>query len=426
MRNNFIVVSMMAASASLLRSPRLFGRGSGAMKRHLQLAVGLVMAGGWVVGAGAQEKAGGAQNIPCPVDRVVNETRANNDKQGKTQPDSFYQRLAENYSKQCSRAAKNIASLSDKLIEYRAGKRSERDGYIILQKIFNSYRVLQAADTPPAQAILEQLEAITRKHPDLPNIQDFRLSEEIDLEARRKRDFDILAAQSASWSPQDKIPMALAGSKKRLIAIYQFRIEFYELPDNVQLIREGHRSPKLAKQTPRGVRDFPIDELVPSKVLTFQKTIDVYPPNLAALGESHLLVCTNPASYYSALSEDERKILAVKGRRYGTIHSIKTSGQYRDFCGVISQAGEIIYIFPVVQKSPRSLLRPLAIADGGARAAVALGEKVVDEEEDGESIRVGNIREVLIWESGKVRSVKKLPNFENVNELSELFKERKL
>lgn len=117
----------------------------------LLLAAGLVLAAGWVVGAGAQEKAGGAgkaEALPCPVDQVVKETRANNDKQGRGQPDSFYQRLAENYQKQCSKAETKISVYLKQLKEYRDGKRGDRDGYIILNQLWFNYQALRGISTP--------------------------------------------------------------------------------------------------------------------------------------------------------------------------------------------------------------------------------------------------------------------------------------
>jgi hypothetical protein len=92
---------------------------------------------------------------------------------------------------------------------------------------------------------------------------------------------------------------------------------------------------------------------------------------------------------------------------------------------VVSQSGEVVFRFPVTQ-GPDTLLMPLGLADNGSRAAVAVGEKVVSEGEDGDTEHVGKIREVLIWERGALRNVQKLPSFRNTNELSALFLDHKL
>jgi hypothetical protein len=367
-----------------------------------------------------------AGDIPCPVDQVVNETRANNDKQGKRQPDVFYQRLAENYRKQCSKAEAKISTLLEQLKEYRDGKRGDRDGYVILQKIANSYATLRAGQTAQAREIKTQLDALIKKHPDYPRMQDFRLSEEINAEKKQRSAQDEISKKAAAWTPEDRIPLAIVESGNRLIAIHQFRIAFYARPADVHLSRKKHQRLMLIRQVGDSEQTVALEELRPTKTLTFQQVIDVRPPNLRALGDSHLLVCTNPASYYSAMSPSEREILTAKGRAYGTIRSIDTRGSYRDFCGVISQSGEIVFNFSATQRSPDKLFMPLGIADNGMRAAVAVGEKVVDEGEDGEVERVGKIREVQIWEQGALRSVKKLPPFENTNELEALFLDHKL
>lgn len=374
----------------------------------------------------ADEPPVSASQLPCPVEQVVKETREHNAKQGKGMPDSFYQGISENYRKQCANAGKRISDYQTQLKEYRDGKLSDRDGYIILQKISNSYSVLRASRTMEARAIQEQLDALVHKHPEFPGIQDFRLSEEISRDENEKAGHVEAMNNASKWTPQDQIPKTLTGSKNKLIAIYQYQLAFFDLPADIHLARVGLQRPKLVRQSSGAEQEVPLAQLHPVKTLTFQQVVDVYPPNLAALGDGNLLVCTNPASYYSSLSGDEQKTLEAAGHKYGSIQYTSKTGKYRDFCGVISQAGEIVYVFPVAQHSPDKLLMPLGIADGGRRAAVALGERVVDDGEDGPEELVGKIREVFIWESGKLRTVKKLPHFENTNELSAFFLDRKL
>lgn len=367
-----------------------------------------------------------AGDIPCPVVQLVNETRVNNEKQGKGMPDPFYQRLAENYRKQCSRAEKKISTYTELLKEYREGNRDDRDGYVILQTLYNSYGVLRAVQTPNARAIREQLDALVKKHPDFPNMQNFQLSEGIAAEKKQVAERKGHAAKLANWTPRDSVPVALIVSSKYVVAKYQYRLAFYSRPSDAKTVGTGRRK-KLIRATVSGAdQEIPLSTLTPIKILTFQQVIDVYPPNHEATSDTHLLVCTTPSSSYSATTDEESKLLENAGHRYGTMKWVDPSGQYRDFCGVISQAGSVIFKFPLTQHGPDAVLMPLGIADNGTRAAVALGEQVIEDGEDGPSEHVGKIREVLIWESNALRSVKKFPPFNNTNELADLFINRKL
>jgi hypothetical protein len=368
-----------------------------------------------------------AAEIVCPVDSVIRETRARNQTAGRSFDDSFYRRLADSYREQCKSATQRIGDYSERLKEYQQGQRADRDGYIILQKIFNSYEVLRATTTVEAGDIKKQLNAIIEKHPDYPTLQDFRLSEEIADKAKKRSLKAETVKQASAWTPKDQTPLAIIASKDRLVARYQYQLAFYKLPSEVRVNDDSPRSIIERKSQAGTWEAISLSQLVPENVMTFGQVIDVYPLNVHGIGDSNLLVCTNPFSNYSAITEEERKIIQSKGSPNGAMHWIKPDGKYKDFCGIVSQRGKVLFQFPFKQHNPNALLMPLAIADAGTRAAVAVGERVMVDDEDGSAEDVGKIREVLIWESpDKVRSVKKLPPFENTNELAALFMDRKL
>lgn len=352
----------------------------------------------------------------CPVERLTAEIQARNEAAGQTLDPSFYRRLADKYRADCVRAEKKIAEYGQLLKEFEAGKRSDHDGYIILQTIFSNYEMLRDTGSLEGLAIQAKLQTIVQKHPDFPYIQDFRLT-----------DGDISSVKStAPWSPSDLIPLSLIVSSKYVVAKYQFRLAFYDRPAGVEAGKKKLRRSLMRTGAAPGSEIVSLDTLHPLRILTFQQSIDVYPPNHEAVGESHLLVCTNPFSRYSAMSTDESKEMRTRGvgNEYGSVNWINTGGEFKDFCGIVTQAGKILYKFP--EAPPNKLLTPIAIGDNGMSAAVAIGEGQTEDGEDGPSKAVGNIRELLIWESGKSRRVKKLPKFENTNELGALFLAKKL
>ncbi|MCX5786933.1 MAG: hypothetical protein NTX64_00260 [Elusimicrobia bacterium] len=66
----------------------------------------------------------------------------------------------------------------------------------------------------------------------------------------------------------------------------------------------------------------------------------------------------------------------------------------KDFCGIVSLEGKIVFEFPIRQRVPDRLLRPIGFESDGKYAAVFLGERVEGEDSPG----IGKPREILIWE----------------------------
>jgi hypothetical protein len=104
-------------------------------------------------------------------------------------------------------------------------------------------------------------------------------------------------------------------------------------------------------------------QLEPAKILWFD-----YPFDAQAAGD-HLLVCTN-----------------LTRNKNG-------SGGVGDFCGIISASGDVVFKFPVSQRSPQQLLRVLGINGDGTYAEVFIGRLVPGE--DGADI--SEPREILAW-----------------------------
>jgi hypothetical protein len=389
------------------------------MKRHLLLAVGVGLA---AVGVSAQEKAG---DLPCPVDQVLRETREHNKKRGQTPPETLYQGLAQNYAEQCQRANKTISELIPKLKEYEAGKRDDRDGYIVLQKIYASYEILRAKDTSIARAYRERLDALLKKNPALSNMQDFRLSEENVPPNHRQAGQGGLAERAAKWAPTDARPIGYFGAGANMVVQYQFRLDFYKLPPDIIFENQGGAA-RLYRASNAAV-DIPLDQLTPHKTLTFKRRFQALPRNVLKQPKAHLLICSIAReSWYTARTPDENQMIAAKGYSDGAMPWINTRGQYDDFCGVIAQTGEILFRFPSTQKAPDRLFEPLDTSEDG-RAAVLLGKITRGATDDGAYERVGQYREIFLWEkSSGLRRIKVQPAMDDLETLRVRFIERKL
>lgn len=141
-----------------------------------------------------------------------------------------------------------------------------------------------------------------------------------------------------------------------VIALFKDRIEFIPLPSGTSF-DPGSGFLKRNSQTLRPIH------LEPAKIMAFDYSFDVQHAG------DHMLVCSN--------------ITRPKIQNAGT----------GDFCGIITLAGEIVYRFPVAQRSPDRLLRVLGINGDGTYAEVFIGRLTPGE--DGADIN--EPREILAW-----------------------------
>lgn len=184
---------------------------------------------------------------------------------------------------------------------------------------------------------------------------------------RRMKSMMILGAASlvlsfALGESADQAPSRIYGVGDRAAYKYPDRLEFVRLPEGMKVVPVEplrHRIERDGKEArPQQVR--------PSKVLRFGRPfvfLTAQPPS------PHMLICTD----------------MLKGTYPAGVG---------DFCGVIALDGSTVYKFPVTQKVPGQLLRPIGIDPDGNYAAVFLGERVEGED----SPAIGKPREILVWE----------------------------
>lgn len=396
------------------------------MKRHLLPGIGLMVGLGLLaLRVAAQEQAGEtgkeAGSIPCPVDQVLRETREQNARRGKTPPESFYSGLAQNYVEQCQQAKKSIADLLPKLAEYEAGKRGDRDGYIILQRLLNNYEVIKATGNPVERSIREKRDAVAKKNPDFPNMQKFKLSEELPAKTKRQIDRARLAEEAKRWTPPDNRALDAIISGKKLVAWYQYHIDFYNLPTEMALDRLPFGELVLTQKNPDNTTTrSDLNHLTMAKSLTFRRRLQT-PIRHAQGSKGHFfLACTYGSelgSSYSPMHPEEEKMTRAGGGR----NWINKTGQHEDFCGVITSDGSIQFQFPIRQLDPGTLLAPVGVSADG-KAAVAVGEEVVEGTDDGDNKTTGNFREVLRWEfPNKMKKIRIEPKSKFITPLQQRF-----
>lgn len=207
-----------------------------------------------------------------------------------------------------------------------------------------------------------------------------------DTELRRKAE---------RFVPTDSKPKHTVGKGRRAVMKYQYRIEFFSLPADAEMVgdpRWGEMQVSHAGKT----SSFRESSISPAKTLEFKRPVKVWFARTAS-GEpvfGNLIACTDLQKGYVPANEEEATILRFKGQEHG-IAWVNPRGSAEDFCGVLSPEGNILYKFPFAQKRPDKLLEPIEVSPNGKRAVVAVVEETLDP--DGRPT-VGYPREVLVWE----------------------------
>lgn len=158
--------------------------------------------------------------------------------------------------------------------------------------------------------------------------------------------------KDASW---------IIGTGPDIVAVEAHKLSFIKLPADVSVGKAANNRPALFR---RGTRTEP-DNLSATKLLTFKHPVRLIP----AENGKRLLVCSNPLSLNIG------------------------SGEFEDFCGIISNTGEIVYQFAFKQKRPNKIAAPIGINADGNYAEIAIGAEVEGEDHP----QVGTPREVLAW-----------------------------
>lgn len=337
--------------------------------------------------------------VECPVDQIISETRAYHARSGKSQSEEFYQSMATNYRSQCDVARKKLEDWRPKREEVRAGRRDERDSYVILQTIWNNYEVLRTTDTLDAAEVKRELNAILAKKPHLADLgpSEFRLSESINAGKARDAAVRQRKERARQWKPEDREPKGFHAFGNQIAVQYQFRIEFFEVPAHFELFEDSDSSWKKRDKRTGEVISAESPRQNPRKVITFKNSFEVLPRDWRSAPGPRLLVCTQYRSFFAPTTKEERDMVRALGEGHALPWQNR-SGEKDHFCGVIDLAGNVVFEFPDAHNPPARLLKPLAMVDNGRRAAVLVGREIREAGVDSDEIRgAGRFYEVLIW-----------------------------
>lgn len=284
-----------------------------------------------------------------------------------------------------------VDELKQRLADYEAGNRDDRDGYIISNQLWFDYQGRKEDASGDAQHAKQVRERLLQKHPEFNSLQDFRLSDKIKHQANAQQQKKRAETAAKGWTPSDSVPRKIYGQGQQAAVAYQFKLDFYDLPAGVEVKTVRGDTTGLF----RGDKQIGPEELTPKKTLTFRRSFSL-PIEGSPLDYHRLLVCTSVlASGYNAMTNEETKAMRPLGHGSHMEWTSKT-GNFNHFCGIISLSGDVVYQFKITENPPTRVISPIGITFDGSRAAVMVGQKVSAEE--GEGFFVGRPSEVWIWQ----------------------------
>jgi hypothetical protein len=284
-----------------------------------------------------------------------------------------------------------------KYAEYEKGKRSYSDAYVLIDRIRFDYPVVYGspnlARRGEGKVWDKRKQKLIDAHPDLKELRPTKLSEEIANEQVRNTMAENLAKKAATWTPPDVVRGRVFRSGNYAVAFYQFKIEFYNNP-RVRNYKD------LSTNYIHNISEMQKIDFPPTKTMTFKHRFRFLPNGPDP--KNQFFLCTELLpDVYGGMTDEERDIISAKGYQrgapdYGNMPWVNQSGEFDQFCGIVSMSGEIVYKFPLAQHIPDLLANPLGFSDDEKSGGIIIGEKVRADSEEPSNI-VGNPREIWIW-----------------------------
>lgn len=287
---------------------------------------------------------------------------------------------------------RRLSDLKVQLDECRKGKRSEAEKYVILKRVLRTYGMLRQSDSADAKAVKKEWDELLKNHPEYVANPPTELKEETELRKKQDAEAKGIKEKAGKFVPNDARVAGLYGADNKIMAQYQYRVDFFKLPKGTVVGGKKNNIKIL-----RGNSEVSVSDMKPHKTLSFKSRIGVS-PILPRTFSHPLWLCSDLLQGYSPNTDEEYKILEVKGHGSAGMPWINSSGEYEDFCGVVSLDGEIIYRLPIAQHFPDKLLRVLEVSNEGKKAVIIMGEKMSYTQEDSDSYMVGNPKQVYVWE----------------------------
>jgi hypothetical protein len=290
---------------------------------------------------------------------------------------------------QRQRYEKDLAHWRSLLDEYHRGKRDDNDGGAILVHLSVDYGILGSSTTADAVEVHKEWRALIEKHPEFKNHKPLHLHEEIEArQTLRKKGQDSAAARDKSV-PRDDVVEQIYSSGNKAAVRYQYRLEFYEVPERQTLEASGGKL-RLRENN----EELPITGLSPKRTIRFVHPINHFGPPITRIDHASptnrrsVPVCTDLAGSYYAKSKEEEAVIG-----WGVPSWKNPQGRYDAFCGIFDLAGNIIFQLPLKPHIPDTVILVSSLNDDDT-AVFEVRQLVGDDEEKG----YGDATKLFVWE----------------------------
>jgi hypothetical protein len=299
-----------------------------------------------------------------------------------------------------------VEKMQPLLDEFHQGKRDDSDGHAIVRKMLQYYSILGSTNTATFQGLLKEWQSLRQKHPEFVTSPPLELHEHTERRANYKKHADEIAARAQHFAPKDA-RATLFWSGKRLAAVFQRRIEFYEIPDGVNFVavhgstdniepvhlhrREGAQVDSLSFR--RG--QTPVN-LTPRKVITFGRMLTG--SGWTSYGAFAVTASTNG---YIANDGDEQEILKRLDDDKRPFTWNNPTADYQEFYGVISVDGKVLTEIPFKSTSSAIMQALYSAPDGTVLFGIGSYVELKGEDPEDYGAVFGNVSKVVSWTKEK-------------------------
>ncbi len=234
------------------------------------------------------------------------------------------------------------------------------------------------------------------------------IHEEIEAKDARKKHLQELADKTKNFAPSDLQLREIYGNDRNAVFVYQYHLEFYELPSNLSFKPEP---PPNSFFSMLYDGDKPLREVYSGKVpvsqlgLTSRKNLQFGHRISVSLSKvahemsraKYFWVCDDLTLGYNASNDEEYEI--TKHHPRGLMPWTNGKADLKDFCGVLSLDGNIAYQLPMTQALPGPLFVVASTNSEGTSALIKIGKEIMRSDEDGGQTipEIGEFSQVIIW-----------------------------
>lgn len=299
-----------------------------------------------------------------------------------------------------------VKEVKELLKEARQGKRDDKEKYVLLRHLLMNYAILEREESDSeVREAKKEWDELLRKRPEFKtNPPPLEIKEQRELREQTKSRERDLEKKAVSYVPKDARAKVF-WSGQDLVAVFQFRIEFYRLPENVECQREyGGTWQSLASgnwqgstQMPRFVRNGKVISLKPHKTISFGEKVAAQGScSRASKACEFIAVYSEKISPDYSYNDDEEWRVLRKLRADGKPYKFDNpTADYREFYGVFAVDGRLLGQVPFKAEPPGKILKALHVYPDGT-ALFGLG-KAVTNEDDHDYSRFGGVEQVISW-----------------------------